>query len=345
MNHLEFKKIMEIFDINTIIASLRDKNGFDQDVYLWNDLYIHFSGDYYVIINGDIKLNFSKYIYNKYLNNSYGIRVDGKKTVTDPCDETIDGEIHTYHIDTKEGLVTFLLEYQDYLNKKKSLSSDNILKFDELMKQLNDSLTNHIDLSLSTNDWMKKNATYNETIQKENTTPFGVIFRSALDDFDRTINPFSNKDIELDNSLSYASKVEISTHPFRDSRKNRCPCELNIKDLSSGNRVSFYRDYQSFAYHLHYLIKDGEYLTASHYFSPSLNCEYIVIDYYGERLAQEFSIRYNITEGLIESEYGYSISISEEQKQEILFELLKAIKFAKTITIDNMKKQEKVIKK
>lgn len=338
MNYLEFEKIIQYFNINTIMASLRDKNGIDQDVYLWNDLYLHFSGDYYVIINGDVKLNFSKYLYDKYSSKPYGIRVDGKEITTNPCDETIDGEIHTYHIDTKEGLISFLLEYQDYLNNKKGLSSNNILKFDEYMKQINDSLSN-LDLTISTAEWMRKNPTYNKTIQQENMSQFDVIFRSALDEFDCTINPFSNKNLELDNPLNYSSKVEISAHPFRDSKKNNSPCELNIKDLESGNRVSFYRDYQSFAYHLHYLIKNGEYLTASHYFSPSLNCEYLVVDYYGEKLAQEVNIRYNITEGLIESDYGYSISISEEQKQEILFELLRAIKCAKTITIDNMKKQ------
>lgn len=187
-----------------------------------------------------------------------------------------------------------------------------------------------------------------QTVSSNEKTSFGKEFRKAVDDFDKTINPFINQDIELDEVGSYIKKVNISANTY-DSKDNdgmmrkNC-CGMHITDLESGNKVIFYRNFDGFSYQLQYTLGEDQYLDVLHYYSTretddNDKGEFIAINYWGDNIPQKIDIRYNLTKGIAGSTYGQKTPIIPDQEKFVYDELLKAIELASSITLDNMKKK------
>lgn len=263
--------------------------------------------------------------------------------------------IQTYHIDTKEGLIIFLTEMKDYYARKKGLRETEVKRYDEILIAVTTEVLNKINPCITTYDWMGADKEFGEsflnTIEKENNTSFGHDFRELIDEFDRTINPYINENIELDSIDNYLQRVNIFVNKYREKNgkyRNNC-CSITIQDKDSENEVNYYRDPSGFSYQLLYNLGPSEELMVCHYFKDigmeeSDIGEHICIKYFEEKSKREIDLRYNITQGLVGNTYGKKAPITPEQKVFIYNELVKAIELASTITIDNMKRKEKTKK-
>lgn len=333
MNRLEYIEVKEATEI---------------PLNRWNNLIFRFSDTYYTIVEGDIPLEVANTIYEKYPENPYGIRVNGG------CDYCNPNKVfpYYYHIDTKEGLLIFITEMKDYFARKTGLPETDVQRYDELMARINSKILEKVNLSISTNEWMQADEENREiffqTVSNNEKTPFGKEFRKALDDFDKTINPFINQDIELDEVGSYIKKVNISANTY-DSKDNdgmirkNC-CEMHITDLESGNKVNFYRNPNGFEYNLQYTFGEDQYLDVLHYYSTretdeNDRGEFIAINYWGDNVPQEIDIKYNLTKSVAGSTRDQKTPITPDQEKIFYDELLKAIGLASSITLDNMKKK------
>ncbi len=258
--------------------------------------------------------------------------------------------IETYHIDSKEGLIILLTELKDYYARKQGLRETEVQRYDEIISTISAEILKKVNPSITTYDWMGADEQYGEnflnTIARDKQTPFGHAFREIVDQFDRTINPYINEDIELDSINNYLQKVNISANTYNEEdgkyRKNCCRMTIKAKDGES--EVRYYRSPNCFSYQLRYVLGPKEYLTVLHYFDnkgdkESDKGEHIYINYFGENSKQEIDLRYNITQGLSGETYKDKTPITPEQMTFVYDELVKAIELASTITIDNMQKK------
>lgn len=179
MNKLEFDE--------TIKATGHDKfergliNNFADQLttkYEFGDVSLFFSGSDYAVVKGKISLEVAKQIYLKYSKKQYGISVEGGSDDNknpQECaiiDKYIEGFrdkakisnkdsdenkfISTYHIDTKEGLVIFLLELDNYYCRKYGLQENNDSRYDEIISAINEGILDKIKPNITAYEWMKE---------------------------------------------------------------------------------------------------------------------------------------------------------------------------------------------
>lgn len=329
MNRLEFNEVMKAV-----------KLPFNR----LNNIQIQFGGTDYAIIEGFVPLVVANDIYQKYPENPYGIRINGGCKDWKPSEHIV----NSYHIDTKEGLVIFITEMKDYFARKNNLKETEVKKFPELMARIDKEILKKINPTISTYEWMQSDEENSEIFYRtiSNETPFEKEFRRVIDMFDQTVNPFINKDLELDEIKNYIQKVNISGTIYDSEylKKRKNCCHMYIRNLENKNYVSYHRNSDGFLYYLHYELGEEQYLTVSHSYSTDESDEHktgevICIDYFGDNVEQKIDIRYNITKGVVGPTYEEKKPINDEQKKFIYNELLKAIDLAASITIDNMAKK------
>ena len=352
MNRLEFNEVMKAADINNPLSTTKGRNGTSEEVHYWNNLSIWFGGSYYAIVNGRIPLEVANIIYEKYPENQYNIRVDGGCAYWNPIDwATDDKYLKTYHIDSKEGLLIFLTEMKDYFLRKNNLPETEVKKYDELIAKVNFEVLKKVNPAISAYDWMQgdeenKN-NYNSSIERDNKTNEGQLFREAVLDFDKAINPFLNDDIELDEIGNYLKNVQIDADSYNSEHgkyRQEC-CSLVIVDRSTGNKTIYYRSPDGFSFQLFYKLGEKNYLQVLHYFSNSGNFESdkgeaVAIYYRGDNAENKIDIRLNITNGKAGATNVDKIPATPEQIAFVYDELLKATGYASSITIENMRRKK-----
>ena len=391
MNRLEYNTVLKTFRLEDSDFREQEIDGVIEKVARYKKLSINFDEKGYAVVNGKIPLEVANIIYNKYKDNEYGIRVNGGANDVSPYDWAVDDKyvaktlyneneriseyvkrcatenkkferrvdknkyINTYHIDTKEGLVIFLSELNDYYSRlnneqEKFVSSEQII-----LAHINTTLLKQAKLNITTYQWMaqdeKNRDIFFSKIKEGTKTSFGRSFRLAIDTFDATINPFINENVELDDINNFKEKVNMTFYTYNklnDKIRNNC-AEAHIVDLNTGNVASYFRTMEGFSYKLMYKLAEGKNFTLIHYFSSDSfnekeNGEVIAVNYRGDNVNEKIDIRYNITKGLAGTTYGEKTQVTPEQKEYIYDQIIKAINLAETITIDNMKKDERVIK-
>lgn len=340
MNRLEFNEVMKELGINKPLAMATGKYGTKESVYYWQDIAICFSGSYYAVIKGQIPLEVANIIYKKYPNNPYEIRVNGGCSDWMPSKWSTNKFINLYHIDTKEGLVILLTEMKDYWARKEGKKETAVQRFPELMTSINSEILKKVNPYITTYEWMqednKNKKLFWQTFARENQTPLGRLLRKAIDRFDKTVNPFINDDIVLEEMETYLKKVEIIAN-VKDADRKDC-CKVDIIDLETKNKVNFCRYPESFFYQLQYKLEENNYFIVLHYYSTIDEGEIIEIIHYN--MPHKMDIKYNLTKGVIGTTYGEKKPITSEQKEYIYNELLKANILASSITINNMQKKD-----
>ena len=352
MNKLEFNEIVEEFGINDYL--MKDVYCRIRRVYFWNNIEMFFSDSYYTVVTGKIPLEVANIIYEKYPNNPYGIRIDGGCFDYIPSKHAVDDQyIREYHIDSKEGFIIFLSELRDYYARKYGLPATEVQKYNEILSNVCSKILKKLNPYITTYEWMEgaesdNSESFINAVIRDKATSFGYVFRKALDQFDKTVNPYINEDIELDSIDSYLQRVNIGANTYdydEDEGKYRenC-CVMQIKERTGENRTIYYRSPNGFSYQLKYILGPKEGLTVLHYFDnkgdkKSDKGEHLYISYYGENSKQKVDLRYNITQGLSGETYKEKTPITPEQMIFVYAELVKAIELASTITIDNMKKK------
>lgn len=388
MNRFEFEKVMDavgLYNRHTEVGRLCD----DEEVCYWNNLKIWFGNRYFTQVGGCIPLEVANAIYTKYPDNQYGIRVEGgcvdwnpnewatdwifEKEVQNYLLENLSGKdyekkcqnarrnlmrrkidnkyISSYHIDTKEGLLTFILEMKDYYLRKSNMPETEVKKYDSIMAKVTTNILKAINPTISAYNWMQgaeeQKDIYNATIEESNKTELGKLFREVISKFDQTVNPYENQDIELDKPSNYLRNVKIGADSFRitNGKKRNESCQLTITDLNTGNSTAYYREPSSFSYQLMYTLDDEHYLNVLHYYSEKDDNglgkgEIIAIDYFGKNAKEKIDLRLNLTTGKAGPTYGPKGNATKEQIAFVYDELLKAIEYASSITIENMKKNQ-----
>lgn len=243
-----------------------------------------------------------------------------------------------------------MTELKDYYCKKNGLPETEVQRYDEILSTINAQILMEINPTITTYDWMGEDEQYCEkfldTVVRDHKSSFGHEFRKIIDQFDKTINPYINEDIELDSIKNYSQRVNINASSYNSLdgmyRENCCAMVIKAKDGTS--KVRYYRKPHGFTYHLMYTFGQQEYLDVLHYFTAIGDNEtdigeHIYISYSGENSKQKIDLRYNITQGLSGETYKDKTPITPEQKIFVYNELVKATNLASTITIDNMQKK------
>lgn len=263
-----------------------------------------------------------------------------------------DKYITTYHIDKKEGLLIFLIEMKDYFLRKNNLLETEVEKYDELISKVVFELLKKINPSVSAYEWMQGDSVnrdnYNLSVERDNKTKLGQMFRNAILDFDKAVNPFLNEDVNLVNIKDYLQNVNMSVNSYRtENGKTRegC-CSLEISCLDTNDNVNYYRSPEGFSFQLMYKLGNKKNLSVLHYYSTSGNYEsdkgeVIAINYYGDNVDDKIDIRLNITNGRAGKTYEDKIQATPEQIAFVYDELIKATSYASKITIEKMKKNSK----
>ena len=392
MYQFECKEVLRVLGINNPLTTTRISTDYDVPVHYWENLAIYYGGNGYAIIRGKIPFEVVNTIYQKYPNNPYNIRIDGgcidykpREFVVDDrykkeCEEISHSKlelreekakyfkarknmlrrnnenkyIEVYHIDTKEGLVIFILEMKDYLARKQGLKETEVQRFDELMTTINFEIIKKINPTISTYEWMEGDKNnkdlFFQTLQREKRRFLGKEFRKMLDEFDKTVNPCLNERIDLEAANNYLKKINISGFTYDDrmyqERKNRCYLQIaNVRcfnDLTSYSTVSFDRDTTGFRYYLGYCFNKEYWHTVTHYFGN--DGEIVLLHYFGNNCPEKVDLRYDLTDNVLINYNGNRGKITAVEKKYIYGELVKAIGLASSITIDNMKKKDNVKK-
>ena len=84
-------------------------------------------------------------VYKKYDNHKYLIRVDGNHENNTPTQD-----VYTYHIDTIEGLVAFLIETKNYYSKAQT-SSDEL---ETILSMVYQKILENVNPQVGIYDWM-----------------------------------------------------------------------------------------------------------------------------------------------------------------------------------------------
>lgn len=264
-----------------------------------------------------------------------------------------DKYLKTYHIDSKEGLLIFLTEMKDYFLRKNNLPETEVEKYDELISKITSEILKKVNPYISAYDWMqddKENKNnYNFSVERDNKTKLGQIFREAVLDFDKAVNPFLNDDIELDEISNCLKNVKINANSYNSEHgkyRQGC-CSLEITDISTENTTTYYRSPDGFSFQLSYKLGEEKYLQVLHYYSTSGNYEsdkgeVVAIYYCGDNVENKIDIRLNITNGKAGATYDDKIPATPEQIVFVYDELLKATSYASSITSENMKKKANI---
>ena len=374
MNRLELKKVMKFMNINHILPKgINNKYYNLEDVYFWNNLKIYFSGQDYAVVYGIIPQEVSNIIGNNENNSGeyeipirhtdneeYEINIQCKNIKYNIFLESIQKikkalkikndkkEINTYRIYTKEKFLLFLLSIEAYYSRSNNTTKTIIKRYEELITKINCELLKEIDLSNSAYDWMQNNDTYNLSIEKDQRTINGNVFRETISNFDKAINPFLNNNIEFDEILQNLSNTMINAETYRsnDESRKKC-CSLQINDYNNvGNSTTYYRNSDGFNFQLIYRLDDNSRLKVSHYFISNGNSvydkgEYITIE--SNNYDENINIILNITNWLLINSNGEQSNVNTEQLSFIYNKLLEATTYAKNITNKNTYKKIKKI--
>lgn len=370
MNRLEFNEVLKEFDIDNNLIATTGRYNSDEELHFWDNTSIYFSDSYYAIVKGKIPFEVDKIISEKYQKEQCGIRSVGsnnscnlvqfsdtnslgipEESKNDASKKEVKNTyIETYHIDSKEGLIILLTELKDYYARKLGLPETEVQRYNEILSTINARILMKINPTITTYDWMGEDEQYCEkfldAVVRDHNTSFGHEFREIIDQFDKTINPYINEDIELDSIKNYSLKVNINASSYNslDGMYRENCCTMVIKAKDGAGEVRYYREPHGFTYRLMYTFGPKECLDVLHYFTAigdkeSDIGEHIYISYYGENPKQEIDLRYNITQGLFGETYKDKTPITPEQRIFVYNELVKATNLASTITIDNMQKK------
>lgn len=316
MNRLEFNKVIKAMDINNVVTVTKGRFGTVEVVHLWEDVYISFSGSYYTIVKGRIPYELVDIIYQKYPKNPYSIRI-----VNDSSNHA-GLYVDAFQVDTKEGLVVLLSEIADYNTKKNGGAVTTVNRVEELMTIINSDMLNDVKSFISTcvNNGRRKNLS---------NTQFERDLFLAIEMFDRTVNPFQDESIKLNDVEDYIKKISISADI---DTVNHQFAKIFITDLSTKNETRFQFGNEGFSYQLCYHVDDGKYFNFSHYCFES--GEAIVVD----DMVNNFFMKYNIATGKIDNATNGEFEPTPEQRALMYNSLLLAIGYASGVTVDNMAK-------
>ena len=140
--------------------------------------------------------------------------------------------IRRYEIETKEGLIIFLTEMKDYLLRKNNLPETEVKRYDEILAKTTASIIEEINPTISIDEWKQRNKKDENINNKSNSNviidSLRNIIKEAASDFDKTANPFLNKDLIINDPATYIKDLYITGN----TEENNCGY-LTILDINN----------------------------------------------------------------------------------------------------------------
>lgn len=344
MNRLEYNVLMNTIGLDNVVTRSVGARGQLEDVHLWPSypLIIWYYGTSYAIVKGTIPSELAEIIYEKYPGKKYGIGINGGRIDINPKDESV----RYYHIDTKEGLLAFITEFEDYELRQKGLPETEVDNYDKLLGIINEKLLTIANPGVSPQDCVKgligDTKEYRIALENTKNSEIGLYLRKAINNFDKAVNPYLDNNIELDSVENYSKNVTLGVYSNENTDKNNIvDCELRIKK-GEDYEAEYTRYNYGFIYRFSYRNFEGQSVIISHSFftrSPGEVGEKIDIRYLGEGNKSKH-ILLNISKGKIEYS-GMKKSthkVSDSELIEVIRELEITTYIAKRHVIRNMEK-------
>ena len=348
MDCLELKAVMDAVGIASY-GKCTVKYDRVVDAYEFENMRISGSDSYYTIVHGEIPLEVADTIYKKYPKNQYSIRVCGNGDYENPRDWAHNGFIGGYHIDTKEGVLIFIEEMRDYKLRRLGLPETEVQKYDEQIALVNSNILSSFNGIYSAHDWMQETRhkeAYNKLVEQDKKSQVWSSFRNLLEEFDMAVNPFLDKNFELDDPNNYSKKVEIDAfsgfNGFGEPVHSFTITQLSGDDSEEKSFTNYCLDSNGFSFKLEYAFPDKRRLIVVHTHYGANN-EFVSITYgadFGEPYYQ-----LNLYDKTVKMPYEVTSGVDEGSIRTFTDELGKAIQYAKKITIESMRKKQPVIEK
>ncbi|MDE6292652.1 MAG: hypothetical protein K2L98_03110, partial [Bacilli bacterium] len=213
MNSIEFKKVLEAFDIHSITGDVIDNDGAKRDVYSWRGIDISFSGpEYYpAFVKGCIPYEVARIVYKKYPEYRDDIRINGvhdygkvREKKDYPKDKMGNAYIESYLIKSIEGLVCLLSEIQ-YFYEVRTYTEESRKAFYREQKEIIASVYRELieegNPNYSTEDWKKDHHISDDDEYDE--------IRELVSQFDETVNPYINSEVEVKDPREFIDKIKM----------------------------------------------------------------------------------------------------------------------------------------
>lgn len=246
-----------------------------------------------------------------------------------------DNTVEYYNLSKKEFLRTLLI-INDYLYHKK-----DFLNFDDILMDVDRSTINKVNFNISNEEWLSDDpfdkGFYINALAKCEDKGIKNI-RTALKDFDSSINPFMNSDIELKDPIEYLPNLNISA---TDDSRLRVDCYkrdnsalIEITDQSL-NEIFYKRCAGQFTYTMHYRIDEYSVFTLVHdYLKGKETVTFRFITDNNGFKKEYFS--YDLISDRIQYSSGLPRIATEEEKNVVLNKIKEATEYAKDVTLKNM---------
>lgn len=309
----------------------------------WRDISIYFSGTYYTIVEGKIPYPFAKFMLKKYADYKHDIRVHGNsgdKIFAKEYlkkDELGNSYVDCYHIDTKEGLIYFLSEYDYYHNQviyTEELRKKLYRKQKEIIARVNEKILEKGNPYITTEQWLEDHS-MRETGDFEYTKE--II--KYVKEFDSVINPFSAK-YNMKKTIEYVDNVILNLYY---ERTNSFSMKIKNEKYKLAHSREAKGDDDYITYTFYYNVDNNLSMEIHHYISANKNENVICLYSYsrsGYKLDDNhIDLRYNLLSNQAYATYGDKAPITFEQKELIISELKKAITQARKFTIKYMTKK------
>jgi len=320
MNKFEFRAVIKC--IGTIVGNRIPINGCE---FYHND-------KYFAIVHGKVPYELAKLINEKYDNNKYKIRVEGANESKVPK-----GDVYTYHIDTIEGLVAFILELKNYYSKSEVTQEE----FETNLNMVYNEILQSVNANVSIYDWMLDRNTRKEYFNSlfKNNTILDFRLRKKIEEFDNIVNPFPNINLNtIDNNFIVNGDIS-NTDIF-----NGVESCYKLTDKESDISFRTIKNERGFVIILFIPTELNE-VRVYHYFNQGE--EVIAFEKYDYKHLNR--LEYNITDGTFGKQYGKKHNVTVEDKNFVIKKINKYIDIAKEIVNKNIscKSEEKppVLKK
>ena len=333
MNRIEYNEVLKAVGINNPLAMTKTEYCRQEYVHCWGELAIWYNGGDAAIVRGKIPQEVVDIIKNRY--SRYQINADG---------EIKDGYLEGYRIKTRDGLLAFILEMKDYYLRKNNLQETEVGRLFDLRGEVTKGLIEKINPTISAYDWMQGDIylrkDYNAVIERDNKSVIGKVFRDVINDFDKAVNPFLDKDVYFDDMANCLVRVKIygtATDDYKGRYRKGSGC-LKIVEDGTSNSAFYERSPLGFKFQLVYGEKYPEQFTILHYYTTDGETkfdrgEFIEIH---DACNKQNDIRFNISNGLVGYNECLKTPVTLEQFDSVCNILKKASQYAYSVTVKNM---------